>query len=325
MSNATFTTLKTHELTTAQLTSIVQSFNSVFEKNVPESDFTRQYINNSKGYSYHSIMEVDGQTVGYFSAIPYNYSYFGEEKIFCYIGALFILPAFRNDPLAMFKLYRNAKKLMQEEGVFMAMAVPNKNAYPYFMHALKWKEVAQLPYYALPVKYGNITGSNKILNIFSSVFVSLLLVFNKLISIFYNSKQQPSAVYLLPKEPLMEHHRYGDEHKKIRQRTFAAFYTIVNEEEINTAYLIDFYNNENKRDSKSLLNAVNYIVQNEKIDLVLFVGELKMNQTVLFRVPKNKIPRTVNFCVEVLNKVDVEAKASEEASWNFGLYNFDVR
>ena len=325
MSTVTFTTLKTNELTAAQLTSIVQSFNSVFEKNIHEFDFTRQYINNSKGYSYHSIMEVEGQTVGYFSAIPYNYSYFSVEKIFCYIGALFILPAFRNDPLAMFKLYRNAKKLMQEEGVFLAMAVPNKNAYPYFMHALKWKEVSQLPYYALPVKYANITGSNKILNSLSSVFVSVWLGLNKLVSIFYNSKQQPSSIYLLPKEPLMEQHRYGDSHKKIKQKTFAAFYTVVNEEAINTAYLIDFYNNHNKRDSNSLLKAVNYIVQNEKVDIVLYVGELKMKQTVLFRIPKKKEPRTVNFCVEVLNKDNIEAKAFDEASWNFGLYNFDVR
>ena len=325
MTTPIFSTVKTNELTAVQLTSIVRSFNSVFEKNLPESDFTRQYVNNSKGYSYHSIMEVEGQTVGYFSAIPYNYSYFGVEKIFCYIGALFILPAFRNDPLAMFKLYRNAKKLMQDEGVFMTMAVPNKNAYPYFMHALKWKEVAQLAYYALPVRYASITDSNKILNSFSSAFVSFWLGFNKLVSIFYNSKQQPSPINLLPKEPLMEQHRYGDAHKKIKQKTFNAFYTVVNEENINTAYLIDFYNANNKRDSKSLLNAVNYIVQNEKVDLVLFVGDLKMKQIILFRVPKKKEPRTVNFCVEVLNKEDAEPKAFEEASWNFGLYNFDVR
>lgn len=325
MTTPIFSTVKTNELTNVQLTSIVQSFNSVFEKNVPESDFVRQYINNSKGYSYHSIMEVEGQTVGYFSAIPFNYSYFGVEKIFCYIGALFILPAFRNDPLAMFKLYKNAKKLMQEEGVFIAMAVPNKNAYPYFMHALKWKEVSQLPYYALPVKYANITGSIKILNSFSSVFVSTWLGLSKFVSIFYNSKQLASSIYLLPKEPLMEQHRYNHGHKKIKQKTFASFYTVVNEEAINTAYLIDFYNDKNERDSKSLLKAVNYIVQNEDVDLVLFVGELKMKQTVLFRIPKKKEPRTVNFCVEVLNKENIEAKAFDNSSWNFGLYNFDVR
>lgn len=320
-----FSTVKTNELTAVQLTSIVQSFNLVFEKNVPESDFRRQYINNLKGYSYHSIMEVGEQTVGYFSAIPYNYSYFGVEKIFCYIGALFILPAFRNDPLAMFKLYRNAKKLMQDEGVFIAMAVPNKNAYPYFMHALKWKEVSQLPYYALPVKYGNIAGSNKILNFFSSAFVTILLAFNSVISNFYNSKERLSSIYLLPKEPLMEQHRYGMEHKQIKHSSFHAFYTVVNEEGVNTAYLIDFYNHKNKRDSKSLLDAVKYIVQNETVDLLLFVGELKMQQAVLFKVPKSKEPRSVNFCVEVLNKENIEAKAFDEASWNFGLYNFDVR
>ena len=66
-------------------------------------------------------------------------------------------------------------------------------------------------------------------------------------------------------------------------------------------------------------------MQNETVDLLLFVGELKMQQTVLFKVPKSKEPRSVNFCVEVLNKENIEAKAFDEASWNFGLYNFDVR
>ena len=325
MNTAKFSVVKTNDLTTSQFTSLVKSFNTVFEKNVTEQNFTRQYINNEKGYSYHSLMEVDGEIVGYFSAIPYNYSYFGVEKVFCYVGALFILPAFRNDPLAMFKLYRNAKKLMQEEGVFMAMAVPNKNAYPYFMHALKWKEISQLPYYALPVKYANITNSNKILNLFSSAFVTILLAFNSVLSNLYNSKERFSSIYLLPKEPLMEQHRYGNEHKKIKHSSFNAFYTVVQEEGVNTAYLINFYNHDNKRDSESLLQAVKFIVQNENIDLILFVGDLKMNQTVLFKVPKNKEPRAVNFCMEFLNKEDINEKAYDKSSWNFGLYNFDVR
>lgn len=325
MSLIEFNVYKTNELSAVQLDSFVKNFNAVFEKNEVVSDFTEQYINNEKGYSYHSLMESKGEVVGYLSAIPFPYSYFKEEKVFCYMGSLFILPEYRKDPLAMFKLYRSIKQVLTDEGISLLMSVPNKNSHPYFIHALKWKQVGTLPYYALPVKYGTISGGYKGLNVLSSGFIKTQLFFNGLFTSFLNSKEKDADIFLIPKGPLTEQQRYNEAHIKIKTKNFNAFYRVEKEEGIKTAYLIDFYNNEHKRDSRTLTESVRYIVKNSNPDLVLFIGELKMMQTVLFKVPKAKEPRALNFCVEILDKENMDGKAYMASSWNFGLYNFDVR
>lgn len=326
MTPAVFKVCKTHELTEEQMQSLVRNYNVIFESNVPEVNFIQQYINNSNGFSYHSFMEADGEMVGYFSAIPYTYSYNGTELQFCYLGGLFITPAYRKDALALYKMYKNAKDLLTAEGISMLMAVPNKNSYPYFLHALKWTEVCKLPWYALPVRYGNISGGKKILNVASGLYSKVHLGFSTLVSFIANSTEKQADIFLLPKEPLMEMHRYNDAHHKIKKNDFSAFYRIENEDGITTAYLIDFYNSRQIRDARSLNKAVKYIAANNKVDLILFIGPLRMKQTVLFKVPAAKEPRPLNFCIEVLDKQNVEeGVAAKASSWNFGLYNFDVR
>ena len=325
MSLIAFNVYKTNELSAAQLDSFVKNFNTVFEKDTTVSDFTKQYVNNEKGYSYHSLMETDGEVIGYISAIPFPYSYFKEEKTFCYMGSLFILPQYRKDPLAMFKLYRSIKQMLKEEGISLLLSVPNKNSHPYFIHALKWKQVVTLPYYALPIKYGTISGRNKGLNVLSYGFTQTQLFFSSFFTIFLNSKEKDSDIFLIPKEPLAEQQRYNEAHVKIKTKKFNAFYRVEKEEGIKTAYLIDFYNNDHVRDSRSLTEAVRYIVRNANPDLVLFIGELKMTQSVFFRIPKSKEPRPLNFCLEILDEKNIDEKAYIASSWNFGLYNFDVR
>ena len=326
MTPAVFKVCKTHELTKAQLQSLVRNFNTVFESNVPEANFIQQYINNSKGFSYHSFMEAEGEIVGYFSAIPFTYSYKTIEYQFCYLGGLFITPEYRKDALALFKMYKNAKDVLTAEGIAVLMAVPNKNSYPYFIHALKWIEVTTLPWHALPVRFGNIIKSRKYLNNASFLFAKAYNFLSIAASGLINKKEAKPEIFLLPKEPLMENHRYNAGHKKIKTKKFSAFYKVEDEEGVQTAYLIDFYNKDHERDSRSLALAVNYIISNEKADLILFIGPLRMHQLVLFKVPASKEPRPLNFCIEILDKKNIdEATASNPASWNFGLYNFDVR
>lgn len=325
MSTISFNVYKTNELSEAQLNSFVKNFNTVFEKNTTVSDFTKQYINNERGYSYHSLMETDDEAIGYISAIPFPYSFFKEKKTFAYLGSLFILPQYRKDPLAMFKLYRSIKQVLTDEGISLLMSVPNKNSHPYFIHALKWKQIGTLPYYALPIKYGTISGKNKVLDILSSAFTNTQLFLSDVFTIFLNSKEKKSDIFLIQHESLAEQQRYNEMHIKIKTKTFNAFYRVETEEGIKTAYLIDFYNKDHKRDSRSLTEAVRYIVKHATPDLVLFIGELKMTQAVLFKVPKAKEPRQLNFCAEILDKKNIDEKAYNASSWNFGLYNFDVR
>jgi hypothetical protein len=325
MSTITFTNCKTTDLHPEKLRSVVKNFNAVFEKAETIEDFERQYINNLKGYSYHSLMEDGGEVVGYLSAIPYAYSYFGEEKQFCYLGGLYILPEYRKDSLAMFKLYRSLKEIVAKDDIALFVTVPNKNSHPYFIHALKWIDVDSLPWYALPLRYGNIAGKGKLFNLASLAYSKVHIGVNSLFTAIANKKDKSKNIFLLPHDPLMERQRYSKDHKKIKEKTFSAFYLVVSEEGIQTAYLIDFYNSKRERDSRSLYKAVQYISSHEKVDIILFVGTLGMKQPVLIKVPKKKEPRSLNFCVEILDDSIKKEDVLKMSSWNFGLYNFDVR
>ena len=320
-----FNIVNTAELTGEQFSSIVKNFNAVFEKKLQAADLQRLYLHTSLGYSFHSLMEDGDNVAGYFSSIPFTYSCFGEEKIFCYVGGLFIMPEYRKDPLALFKLYAAAKKHLAGQGVSLLMAVPNNNAYPYFKHALKWKEVDSLSYHALPVRYGHVSKSSKLLNWLSVPAVYTLLAVQNILSSLANSREKQANIFLLRNEPLAEKQRYSDEHIKIRAAGYSAFYKMENEDGIRTSYLIDFYNKEGLRDSRSLYKAVNHIVKKEKPDLVLFIGPLRVKQMILFKVPQKKEPRALHFCAEILDKEHIGEEAYKAGAWNFGLYNFDVR
>ena len=325
MSTITFTNCRTTDLPHEKLKSVVKNFNTVFEKKETVADFERQYINNPKGYSYHSMMEDKGEVVGYLSAIPYAYSYFGKEKQFCYLGGLYILPEYRKDSLAMFKLYRSLKEIVAKDDIVLFVTVPNKNSHPYFIHALKWIDIDSLPWYALPLRYGNIAKKGTFFNFASLAYSKAHLGVNSLITSLINKKDKPKDIFLLPYDPLMEQQRYSKDHKKIKQKDFSAFYLVVSEEGIQTAYLIDFYNSKRERDSRSLYKAVRYISSHERVDIILFVGTLGMTQQVLIKVPKNSEPRSLNFCAEILDESIKKEDVLKLASWNFGLYNFDVR
>jgi hypothetical protein len=291
-----FNTYKTNELSAAQLKSLVKNFNTVFEKDFPVANFEQQYNITVKGYSYHSLMEQDGEVVGACSAVPYEYMYNNEKKIFGLLVGLFVVKECRKDPFALYKIYSKLKDMMLEAGVAVTMAVPNHNSYPYFKHVLKWKDIGNLPYYALPVRFGNIKKDNKWLNTFSWLFAHTASRVNKIKNVIVNNAEKKPSVYLLPNEPVMEQHRYSTPHKIIKQKYYSVFYRADVEDGIRTVYIIDFYNGNNIKDARSLAAAVSFILNNEKPDIILFIGLLNFGNDIF-----------------------------EMKSWNFGLYNFDVR
>lgn len=280
---------------------------------------------NPRGESYHSIMEHDGAVVGACTAVPYEYSYHGETKTFAYLGGLFVKTTHRKDPLAMFKLYKNIKVLLEKSGVDLVMAVPNDNAFPYFQTALKWKETAKLPYYALPVRPGSIKKSIAFLDTTFPIVAACAGALSLTMSRVVNKTAPEAKIKLTKNEPLMERHRYTAEHKKFKTKNYSFFYRTVKEQGIKTSYLIDFYNETGRRDRKSLAKAVNHIRAHESPDIILFIGEIGFFQLSLAKVPRKYEPRTLHFCVDVLDKESIAEDVFDYSIWEFGLYNFDVR
>ena len=325
MATPEFKTYITTELPPGKLRSMTDNFNEVFDKNFPLAFFEQQSLVTLKGYSYHSFMEVDGEVVGACTAVPYAYMYKGEKKIFGLPINLFVKKEFRKDPFALYKMYSRLKDMMTAGGLSFAMAVPNENSYPYFKHALKWKDIGALPYYALPVRFGNIKKKHRFLNSASLAFSHSLAGIESIRCAIMNAQEKIMPVSIVRTEPLMEQHRYTSDHIKIKKTSFSLFYRLDREDEINTVYLIDFFNEKGMKDAQSLNRAVRYILKNVKTDIVLFVGKINFRQFSLLKVPVSMEPRKLSFSGEILNKEEIAEDIFDFNNWDFGLYNFDVR
>ena len=325
MAAAEFKTYITTELPIGKLQSMAEGFNEVFGKNLSVAYFEQQALITVKGYSYHSFMEVDGEVVGACTGIPYTYMYNGQKMIFGLPINLFVKKEYRKDPFALYKIYSKLKDMMIKGGLSFAMAVPNEQSYPYFIHALKWKDIGALPYYALPARYGNIKKRNHLFNVASLAFSYTLTTLECFRSFFMNSMEKQLPVCIVRSEPLMENHRYTSDHVKVKMKSYSFFYRFDTEEGIKTVYLIDFYNEAGKKDAKSLNRSVRYILKHVETDIILFVGKLHFTQFSLLKVPSAMEPRKLTFSGEILNKVEVGPDIFEFKNWDFGLYNFDVR
>jgi hypothetical protein len=102
----------------------------------------------------------------------------------------------------------------------------------------------------------------------------------------------------------------------------------MEEDGIQTCYLIDFYNKEYRiKDTLSLRNAISFILHNEKVDIIIFVGKISFFQLLLFKVPYRYEPKHLYFTVDFLESFDNDFKSSvlNIKNWDFGLFNYDVR
>ena len=78
---------------------------------------------------------------------------------------------------------------------------------------------------------------------------------------------------------------------------------------------------------KSLTIAVSHIFGLEKIDTIMFVGTLRINQSILIKVPTKFQPRELPFTYNLLDSNDSEkySDMNNENNWDFSLLNLDVR
>ena len=78
---------------------------------------------------------------------------------------------------------------------------------------------------------------------------------------------------------------------------------------------------------KSLTLAVSHIFRLEKIDIIMFVGTLRINQSILIKVPTKFQPQKLPFTYNLLDFNDSEkySDMNNENNWDFSLLNLDVR
>ena len=317
------------DLSDKQWDSYTRSFNFVFNKNFLPDYFTHKYLKTIDGTSYHALLLENDDIVGGCTVIPYNYLS-GSEKIKIGLAVdVFIHPAYRSDPYSLLRMYQLLKTRVKEENIAMIIAVPNDMIYSYWKNIVKWKDIGMIPYFAYPLNLANVLKSgNKILNFLSSSVAKLNFVFNAFVTLFFNPTQKVFSIAVDRSDPVIEEQRYTSDHIIIKNDLYSFAYRIVEENQVQTAYLIDFYNQEkHSKDLKTLLFAVKHITKNHQIDILIFVGKLQFFQTLLIKIPFKKEPKHLCLMGDIVKTVNINNTDAvfNNKHWDFGLFNYDVR
>jgi len=266
------------------------------------------------------------EVIGNCTIIPVEYFLGDRKTLFGLSVDIFIHESYRNNALALFELYTNIKTLIALDNVQLVMGVPNINAYNYWKHFIGWKDIGEISYYGLPIRIGNISNFSRYAN-----FISLLISFSwlytaGLVNSVLNFKKKKVFIYINRNNVVIEEQRYNAvHHSVILKNKTKFFYRISNEKGTITAYLIDFYNSHKVQTSRSLFQAVSYIISHEKIDLVVYIGQLKLFQWILFKIPKKLVPKNLYLMAENINLQVNDIQLFNIKHWDFGLLNFDVR
>ena len=325
MNKTIIKTFQTDQISNKLWTSYVNNFNQVFNKNFNLKHFINKY-NSSDNGSFHSfLISKESNVVAAITIIPNNYLINGLKKNIGLVVDLFVLSEYRKDPLTILKLYIELKNLIVKNKVSSVIAVPNINSESYFINILKFKKIGNLNYWIFPINIGNIKFSNnKILNFLSQISSNLSITLNYFLLKLYNLPEKKNKIFLDLNSNFINK-RFNSNYKIFKKNNLEIYYRIVNENGVNTVYLL-YYIFKNKTNYISLWKAINHIKQNEKVDLILYVGSLAFFQLVLFKVPKLLEPKNLPFVFENINLDSVEnSLLSNFKNWDFGLINYDVR
>lgn len=304
---------------------IADGFNESFGRSYSVEKLMKYYCTNYKGYSYHvlAFSSENGDFLGSTSIYPYEYNTNSGTVIFTGLsGGSFILKKARTNPLIYRETYNALRKYCAGLDMKFIIGIPNQNLFLYSTKALPFKFVFDLPYYVLPVNIGAVKKKLAPFNIFYKPFLKIHLGLQDLFIRISNSKEKKANLQLLLNDEFYKN-RFANNYKKFEAGSVFGYYKIYTEQGLNTAYIFDFRNN-GERDAVSLNKLIRHIIRNEKTDVILFVGNLRLKQFSLLKVPEKKIPKRLPFTIDILAKDEIPGLL-EANSWNFSLMNFDGR
>ena len=319
---------KSTELSETDWQDITAGFNEAFERGKNPEEQKKYYHSNVFGYSYHAICRNgEGDICGHSSIIPVYYIV--EDQVFKFgvSGGSFVLKQYRSDIFLFAEMYNELKSYCIREGMKATYGVSNKNSFNYAIKILKCFYLKDLDYYILPVSISKILKLENflLLDWFWKLPLLMLFLLNRILFFIVNNNKKQTLVRLLNNEEFMEL-RFSNKYQKFKKGIFSGIYRIVDESGIKTAYIFDFKQNE-ENSYKALVTLIVNIVNKEKIDAILFIGDLNLTQFVLFKIPKKKIPQRFPLTVDYFDKSDKKSEKLilDAKCWDFSLINFDVR
>lgn len=299
-----------------QITSL---FNEVFEKNASVEHFKQLYTNNPLGYSYHSMMKVDGVIVGLNS---YNLAYYmvGDAKHVFANSITTMTHKKHRDFFNFYEIVTKAYEVMTADGVSFVFGYPNDNSYPVLKKSKLMKEIGRMDTYCLPIRIGGIKPSMKLLNPFSIVFSWLSIHIQRL---WATDSMQKRLIH--KEEKSFNQTRYKDAsvgYHTINEKGVWFSYANQEYEGIRTTFLIDVL----PKSTRGFNAAVKYIYQHhfDETDLILYVGNINCSGTGLIKIPRKYEPKRFNFMGTALNKNSIPKSIWNINDWDTNLSNYDL-
>lgn len=319
---------KTHEIEDYLWEEIAREFNRAFKVDKQASDLVAFYKKTSLGYSIHALAFEGERLIGYNALYPFAYTYNSKEEIILGIsGGTFVLEEFRKDIFIFSEMFEALRLYCAENGIVATLGVSNENSFRYAIEFLNSKLISYLPYYIMPVRAFNILLSKfRLLNVFSLLIAYSHITLNRALAYILNTSERGSKFELKLTKQFYKERFDGDKYISIYSGNYSFYYRVVVEDGIIAAYLFDFREKEG-RTYKSLTKAVGFIMNHHKIDIIIFIGHLRLKQFLMFRVPWKYEPQHLPLTFNSTSEADSTyfEQMSEASNWNFGLMNFDAR
>ena len=321
---------KTHEITTSEWEGIVQGFSQSFDRKGSVEKKKSYYSGNIFGYSYHAIALSDNKVVGHTTVIPSVYQINGQDQIVGLSGGTFVIKEFRKNAGLFKQMYVGLREACNKEKMIAILGVPNKNSFRYSIKILKKKHIGNLNYYLLPLRPANLMGLKKLaffinpVSVFiAKLYIVLFLGFSRL----FNPKEQKTPYFIKLTPEFIRYRLKNGYENFLNHKGISSFFKIDNENGKKIAYLMEF-NNNGIQDLKSLSLVIWQLINNHKIDTIVWIGTLRLRPRPLIKLPQFLEPKPLPLTSEILpygRSIVNEDSFHNFRNWKFSLINFDVK
>ena len=317
----------THEIDENLWQKIVDGFNESFDSSLTLDGIRNGwYVLNPWGYAYHAIvMDENEELMAFNSFAPMKYNN-GLNVVVS--GSTFVRKKYRKNVMLMASMFNALRDRVAQDGFDIQVGVPNHNSVKYALKINKEKLIDDLVYYVLPISLSKTLGK-QLPGFVDALWLSLMklnLMLNVVFSSIFNTKERTRQFSCDVSDDSFEKRFNNPVYKKIHFGKTRFAYRVYPEDGKQVAYLLDCREN-GVKSYKSLVKACRYIVANEKVDAILYVGFMHLKQCMLVKLPKKMVPKRLPLVYFVLNEKDKEKFSGIDIAenWCFSLMSFDVR
>lgn len=318
--------LKTNEISEYQWKEIVRGFNLSFNQTRTVEQLKQYYRSTCLDYSYHALaITGEGKIVGSNVITPMVYR---NAFKFGYSGGTYIIPGFRNDITLLNKMLISLEEACRLDGLSVFLAVPNKNSITYFTRIAKYTLVENLPYYVVPVRISKVLNKNamSVFNVLTIPIFFFSIAVNYFLGLFFGQPKEPRKYELVYNDNFYLNRLPQSKYSLFKKKNFECYYRVMEENGINTAYLMDYRIN-GVRSLKALSKAAFEILKHSHPDIIINIGNFGFRQFIFLKVPSGKEPQPLPFVYKIIDPSynHLKDSLSNPKSWEFGLINFDAR